>query len=151
MRLEIGCHDRVGIAQSVLAIFVDRGIDLRGIELKQPGKIFINIPDLAFCELQDFMPQLRLIDGVLDVKTTPYMPSERERNEFETLVKTFPDPFISVDSKGQIRMVNNAAAQIMCASLEHIVGEHVGQWLKGFNFTRWLDGEEVLAQTRRIK
>jgi len=151
MRLEIGCHDRVGIAQSVLAIFVDRGIDLRGIELKQPGKIFINIPDLAFSELQDFMPQLRLIDGVLDVKTTPYMPSERERNEFETLVKTFPDPFISVDSKGQIRMVNNAAAQIMCASLEHIVGEHVGQWLKGFNFTRWLDGEEVLAQTRRIK
>ena len=151
MRLEIGCHDRVGIAQSVLAIFVDRGIDLRGIELKQPGKIFINIPDLAFSELQDFMPQLRLIDGVLDVKTTPYMPSERERNEFETLVKTFPDPFISVDSKWQIRMVNNAAAQIMCASLEHIVGEHVGQWLKGFNFTRWLDGEEVLAQTRRIK
>ena len=151
MRLEIGCHDRVGIAQSVLAIFVDRDIDLRGIELKQPGKIFINIPDLEFSELQDFMPQLRLIDGVLDVKTTPYMPSERERNEFETLVKTFPDPFISVDSKGQIRMVNNAAAQIMCNSLEHIVGENVGQWLKGFNFTRWLDGEEVLAQTRRIK
>ena len=46
------------------------------------------------------MPQLRLIDGVLDVKTTPYMPSERERNEFETLVKTFPDPFISIDNKG---------------------------------------------------
>ena len=151
MRLEIGCQDRVGIAQNVLAIFVERGIDLRGIELKQPGKIFINIPDLEFSELQDFMPQLRLIDGVVDVKTTPYMPSERERNEFETLVKTFPDPFISVDTKGQVRMVNNVASQIMCETIENIVGEHVSTWLKGFNFTRWLDGEEVLAQTRRIK
>ena len=107
MRLEIGCQDRVGIAQNVLAIFVERGIDLRGIELKQPGKIFINIPDLEFTELQNFMPQLRLIEGVVDVKTTPYMPSERERHEFETLVKTFPDPFISIDTKGQIRCSKN--------------------------------------------
>lgn len=151
MRLEIGCQDRVGIAQSVLAIFVERGIDLRGIELKKPGKIFINIPDLAFSELQDFMPQLRLIDGVIDVKTTPYMPSERERNEFKTLVKTFPDPFISIDIKGNVRMVNNIAAQVMGTAMDSIVGEHVSQWLKGFNFTRWLDDEEVLAQTRRIK
>lgn len=151
MRLEIGCQDRVGIAQSVLAIFVERGIDLRGIELKQTGKIFINIPDLEFSELQSFMPQLRLIEGVIDVKTTPYMPSERERNEFKTLVKTFPDPFISVDTKGNIRMVNNIAAQIMCDSQENIIGEHVSQWLKGFNVTRWLDSDEVLAQTRRLK
>jgi transcriptional regulator of aroF, aroG, tyrA and aromatic amino acid transport len=151
MRLEIGCQDRVGIAQNVLAIFVDRGIDLRGIELKQPGQIFINIPDLEFSELQSFMPQLRLIDGVIDVKTTPYMPSERERNEFETLVKTFPDPFISIDAKGNVRVVNNIAAQIMCANEGNIIGVNVGQWLKGFNFSRWLESDEVLAQTRRLK
>ncbi len=90
MRLEIVCQDRVGIAQDVLGIFVEREIDLRGIELKQPGHIFINIPDLEFLELQKFMPQLRLIDAVVDVKTTPYMPSEREAND-----GNFRNPFHS--------------------------------------------------------
>lgn len=151
MRLEIGCHDRVGIAQDVLQIFVERSIDLRGIELKQPGKIFINIPDLDFSELQDFMPQLRLIEGVEDVKTTPYMPSEREKNELSTLIKTFPDPFLSIDAKGNIRIVNHITASIIGLPETDIVGQHISQWLKGFNFNRWLDSDEVLAQTRRVK
>ncbi|MDO6427998.1 transcriptional regulator TyrR [Thalassotalea sp. 1_MG-2023] len=151
MRLEIGCLDRVGIAQDVLSIFVERSIDLRGIELEQPGRIFINIPDLDFSELQTFMPQLRLIEGVEDVKTTPYMPSEREKNELSTLIKTFPDPFVSIDAKGNIRIVNHVTASIIGCSNGEIVGQHVSQWLKGFNFNRWLDSEEVLAQTRRLK
>ncbi|GAA5136937.1 transcriptional regulator TyrR [Thalassotalea piscium] len=151
MRLEIGCQDRVGIAQDVLRIFVEREIDLRGIELRRPGKIYINIPDLEFSELQSFMPQLRLIEGVVDVKTTKFMPFERERHELETLIKTFPDPFISIDGKGNIRMINNVAAFTMGSSEKELVGEHIGNWLKGFNFNRWLDAQEVLAQTRRVK
>jgi transcriptional regulator of aroF, aroG, tyrA and aromatic amino acid transport len=151
MRLEITCSDRVGMGQKVLGIFVEHSINVRGIELKQPGRIFINIPDLEFSELQTFMPQLRLIEGVGDVRTAPYMPSERERNELETLIKTFPDPFISVDVKGNILLVNNAAQMAINNSFEKIQGEHVSTWLKGFNFTRYLEGDEVLAQTRRLK
>ncbi len=151
MRLEITCHDRVGMGQKVLGIFVEHGINVRGIELKQPGRIFINIPDLEFSDLQTFMPQLRLLEGVGDVRTAPYMPSERERNELITLIKTFPDPFISLDSKGNIRIVNNIASSIMGCDEASIKGQHVSQWLKGFNFTRWLDSEDVLAQTRRLK
>ena len=67
MRLEITCHDRVGMGQKVLGIFVEHGINVRCIELMQPGRIFINIPDLDFSDLQTFMPQLRLIEGVGDV------------------------------------------------------------------------------------
>jgi transcriptional regulator of aroF, aroG, tyrA and aromatic amino acid transport len=151
MRLEIVCQDRVGIAQEVLGIFVEREIDLRGIELKHSGKIFVNIPDLDFTELQSFMPQLRLIEGVTDVKTTPFMPSERETNELATLIKTFPDPFISIDVKGNIILVNNAAKVIMGHSSNAMSKDHVSTWLKGFNFTRWLEADEVLAQTRRLK
>ncbi|WP_448568726.1 transcriptional regulator TyrR [Thalassotalea ganghwensis] len=151
MRLEIGCQDRVGIAQDVLRIFVEREIDLRGIELKRPGKIYIHIPDLEFSELQTFMPQLRLIEGVIDVKTTPYMPFERERHELETLIKTFPDPFISIDTKCNIRLVNSVAASMMSSTEKELVGDNISNWLKGFNFNRWLDSEEVLAQTRRVK
>ncbi|MCW8863558.1 MAG: transcriptional regulator TyrR [Colwellia sp.] len=151
MRLEITCHDRVGMGQKVLGIFVEHGINVRGIELKQPGRIFINIPDLEFADLQTFMPQLRLLEGVGDVRTAPFMPSERERNELVTLIKTFPDPFISIDAKGNIRIVNNIAATIMGSDEFSIKGQHVSQWLKGFNFTRWLESDDVLAQTRRLK
>ncbi len=151
MRLEITCHDRVGMGQKVLGIFVEYGINVRGIELMQPGRIFINIPDLDFSELQAFMPQLRLIEGVGDVKTAPYMPSERERNELSTLIKTFPDPFISIDRKGNIRIVNTIVSSIIGENEEKLIGQHISSWLKGFNFNRWLDGSDVLAQTRRLK
>ncbi len=73
------------------------------------------------------------------------------KNELITLIKTFPDPFISLDSKGHIRIVNNIAASIMKSSDEEIKGQPISNWLKGFNFTRWLDGNDVLAQTRRLK
>jgi transcriptional regulator of aroF, aroG, tyrA and aromatic amino acid transport len=151
MRLEITCHDRVGMGQKILSIFVEHGINVRGIEFKQSGRIFINTPNLEFSELQTFMPKLRLLEGVDDVRTAPYMPSERERNELVTLIKTFPDPFISIDVKGNIRIVNNIASSIMGCNEETVKGQHISQWLKGFNFTRWLDNTDVFAQTRRLK
>lgn len=151
MRLEVTCHDRVGMGQKILGIFVEHGINVRGIELKQLGRIFIDIPDLEFSDLQTFMPQLRLLEGVRDVRTTPFMPSERERNELVTLIKTFPDPFISLDAKGNIRIVNNIASSIMGCDENSVKGQHISQWLKGFNFVRWLESRDVLAQTRRLK
>ena len=61
---------------------------------------FVHIPDLEFSDATVFYAATkRLIDGVQDVKTTPFMPSERERNELATLIKTFPDPFISIDTQ----------------------------------------------------
>lgn len=102
MRLKLICRSRVGVLQEVSSIFVEHNIDLVGIEVHQPGHVFINAPNVYFTELQQIMPQLRLIDAVDDVKTVPFMPSEREKNEFETLLKNFPDPFISISAKGQI-------------------------------------------------
>lgn len=152
MRLEIVCEDRVGIAQKVLGVFVEYDINIKGIDaVTETGHIFVHIPDLEFADLQSFMPQLRLIEGVQDVKTTPFMPSERERNELATLIKTFPDPFISADTRGNVRGVNDVAIAIIGSSIKEIVGEPVGQWIKGFNVNRWLEADEVLAQTRRIK
>jgi len=151
MRLEITCHDCVGIGQEILGIFVEHNINVHGIEFKQPGKIFINIPDLELSDLQTFMPQLRLLKGVDDVKAVAYMPSERERNKLITLIKSFPDPFIAIDVKGNIDIVNNIASSIMECNEETVKGQHISQCLKGFNFTRWLGNVDVFAQTRRLK
>ena len=152
MRLEIVCEDRVGVAQQVLGVFVEYDINIKGIDaVTETGHIYVHIPDLDFSELQTFMPQLRIIEGVKDVKTTPFMPSERERNELATLIRTFPDPFISIDTRGNIRGVNEVAMSIIGEPLKAIIGEPASNWIKGFNITRWLEADEVLAQTRRIK
>lgn len=151
MRLELICRNRVGILQEVSSIFVEHNIDLVGIEVHQPGHVFIHAPNVDFTELQKIMPQLRLIDALDDVKTVPFMPSEREKNEFETLLKNFPDPFISISAKGQIRMLNNLSSSMMGNTESNLVGEQVSSILKGFNFNKWLDADEVLTQTIRLK
>ncbi|GLX84733.1 TyrR family transcriptional regulator [Thalassotalea loyana] len=152
MRLKITCEDRLGIAQQVLGVFVEHNINIKGIDTATvAGPIFVHIPDLEFSELQSFMPQLRLIEGVVDVQTTPFMPSELERNELSTLVKTFPDPFISIDARGSIRILNDVAKNLLNAKEQTVIGEGVGQFVKGFNFAKWLESDEVLAQTRRLK
>ena len=79
MRLEIICQDRLGIAQDVLDILVNYEIDLRGIEIDIAGKIFLNFPNIEFKDFQHLMPEIRRIEGIEDVKTTPFMPMEREQ------------------------------------------------------------------------
>lgn len=151
MRLEITCNDCVGIGQKILGISVKYNINVREIEFKQLGKIFINIPDIDTSELQLIISKLKLLEGVKEVKTVFCMPSEQENNELLTLINAFPDPLISLDIKGNIRFVNNIASSMMGCSSKAIQGQHISQWLKGFNFTRWLGTNEVFTQTHRLK
>ena len=81
MRLEITCLDRLGITQDVLDILVKYNIDLRGIDIDPIGKIYLSFPNIEFSDFQHLMPEIRKLRGVTDVKTTPYMPIEKERNE----------------------------------------------------------------------
>jgi transcriptional regulator of aroF, aroG, tyrA and aromatic amino acid transport len=151
MRLELLYRNRVGIVQEISSIFVEFNIDLVGVELHKSGHIFINAPNVDFTDLQKIMTKLRLIDAVEDVKTIPFMPSEREKNEFETLLKNFPDPFISINAKGQIRMLNNLFTSLIGSKDNSLLGEQVNSILKGFNFNKWLESNEVLAKTIRLK
>lgn len=151
MRLELLYRNRVGIVQEISSIFVEHNIDLVGVELHKSGHIFINAPNIDFTDLQKIMTKLRMIDAVDDVKTIPFMPSEREKNEFETLLKNFPDPFISINVKGQIRMLNNLFSSMIGNRSGELAGEQVNSVLKGFNFNKWLEQEEVLTQTIRLK
>ncbi len=96
MRLEIHCQDRVGIAQDVLNILVHFQIDLRGIEVDPSlGRMYVAFPTVDFERFQELMAKIRRITGVDDVKTTAFMPSEREHNELSTLLKTLPDGVIA--------------------------------------------------------
>ena len=152
MRLEIHCQDRVGIAQDVLNTLVHFQIDLRGIEVDPSlGRMYVAFPTVDFERFQDLMAKIRRITGVDDVKTTAFMPSEREHNELSTLLKTLPDGVIAVDTKANITIVNDAALQALSVNSEDIHGQSLAPLVKGFNIQRWLESDDVLAQTRKIE
>ena len=152
MRLEIHCADRMGIAQEVLNILVSYQVDLKGIEVDAiNSKMFISMPPIEFEIFQKLMPEIRLIDGVEDVKTTAFMPSEREHNELKTLLSVLPDGILSIDTKGCVRLCNDAAARDLNIDKFEAIDLNINNLLKGFNFNRWLESDEVLGQTVRVE
>ncbi len=151
MRLEIQCADRIGIAQEILNILVNYQVDLKGIEVDALHcKMYVSFPPIEFDQFQKIMPEIRLIDGVDDVKTTAFLPSEREHIELNTLLRALPDGVISIDNKGLIRLCNDAACRDLNLEQESLIGENINSYLKGFNFSRWLESEQVLGQTTRV-
>jgi PAS domain-containing protein len=152
MRLEIHCQDRVGIAQDVLNILVHYQIDLRGIEVDPSlGRMYVSFPSIDFEKFQELMAKIRRITGVDDVRTTSFLPSEREHNELSTLLKTLPDGVIAIDTKANVTIINDAALQALSVASEDIMGQSLANMVKGFNFLRWLESDDVLAQTRRFE
>lgn len=151
MRLQINCEDKVGIAEKVFAVLVKQEINIKGIDADvETGQIFVHIPDLELSALQLFMPKLRLIDGIIDVKTTTFMPSERARNVLDTLVRAMPDPVVSIDKRANVFGVNDIAQTRIGLEAQDIIGQPANLWLKGFNFQKYLSSKEPLAQTRKI-
>lgn len=150
MRLEIICQDRLGITQDVLDILVNYEIDLRGIEIDIAGKIFLNFPNIEFVDFQHLMPEIRRIKGIEDVKTTPFMPIEREKNQLKALLQTLPDPIFSIDTKGRILLVNDAVLSSVEESNDELLGQEIQDFVVGFNFQRWLDGKEINPQSQKV-
>ncbi|WP_214000195.1 transcriptional regulator TyrR [Arsukibacterium sp.] len=152
MRLEIQCQNRLGLAQEVLNILVGYQLDLRGIEVDPSlNRMYVSFPTVNFEKFQELMAKMRRIAGVEDVKTTAFLPSEREHNELTTLLKTLPDGLIAIDIKANVTVINDAALEALSVAQQDIQGQSLQGMVKGFNFQRWLESDEVLAQTRRFE
>ncbi len=151
MRLEISCEDRLGITQDVLDVMSDYHIDLRGIEIDEKGKIFLDFPTIDFEDFQHLMPKLRRIVGISDVKTTPFMPIQRERNQLRALLQTLPDPVFSIDMTGKITLFNDAVASGLELGSEEINKLYIDDLVNGFNFVKWLGGKVVEPQTQKVQ
>ncbi|MBF7072428.1 transcriptional regulator TyrR [Glaciecola sp. MH2013] len=151
MRLEINCQDRLGITQDVLDILTEYDIDLRGIEIDETGKIFLDFPTIEFENFQHLMPKIRRIEGIEDVKTTPFMPIQRERNQLRALLQTLPDPCFSTDTNGKIILFNDSVARGLEMEAEQILSLNIDDVLTGFGVSKWLESKEIYAQTHRVK
>ncbi|EGW83525.1 DNA-binding transcriptional regulator TyrR [Escherichia coli K71] len=134
MRLEVFCEDRLGLTRELLDLLVLRGIDLRGIEIDPIGRIYLNFAELEFESFSSLMAEIRRIAGVTDVRTVPWMPSEREHLALSALLEALPEPVLSVDMKSKVDMANPASCQLFGQKLDRLRNHTAAQLINGFNF-----------------
>ena len=139
MRLEVFCQDRIGLTRELLDLLVLRDIDLRGIDIDPIGRIYLNFAEIEFNTFSSLMAEIRRIAGVTDVRTVPWMPSEREHLALSALLEAMPEPFLSLDLKGKVERTNLASCQLFGQSQDKLSNHLASQLIPGFNFQRWID------------
>lgn len=150
MRLEVFCEDRLGLARELLDLLVLRGIDLRGIDIDPAGRIYLNFAELDFTLFSSLMAEIRRIAGVTDVRTVPWMPSEREHLALSALLEAMPEPVISLDTRGKVELANPASCQLFGQPKDKLCSHNSGQLINDFNFSRWLDTSPVESHNEHV-
>jgi Transcriptional regulator of aromatic amino acids metabolism len=150
MRLEVFCEDRLGLTRELLDLLVLRGIDLRGIDIDPIGRIYLNFAELDFTSFSSLMAEIRRIAGVTDVRTVPWMPSEREHLALSALLEAMPEPVLSLDTRSKIERANPASCQLFALSADKMRNHTASQLIAGFNFQRWLESEPVETQAEHV-
>jgi transcriptional regulator of aroF, aroG, tyrA and aromatic amino acid transport len=150
MRLEVFCEDRLGLTRELLDLLVLRSIDLRGIEIDPIGRIYLNFAEIEFNTFSSLMAEIRRIAGVTDVRTIPWMPSEREHLALSALLEAMPEPFLSLDLKSKVERVNHASCQLFAQSQEKLSNHHAAQLIPGFNFQRWLESSPQNTHSEHV-
>ncbi|WP_058910245.1 transcriptional regulator TyrR [Entomohabitans teleogrylli] len=150
MRLEVFCQDRLGLTRELLDLLVLRSIDLRGIEIDPVGRIYLNFASLDFSAFSNLMAEIRRIPGVTDVRTVPWMPSEREHRALSALLEALPEPVFSLDMKSKLELANPASCLLFGASEERLRNHNAGSLIGDFNFLRWLESEPQASHTEHV-
>lgn len=150
MRLEVFCEDRLGLTRELLDLLVLRGIDLRGIDIDPVGRIYLNFAELDFTIFSSLMAEIRRIAGVTDVRTVPWMPSEREHLALGALLEAMPEPVLSLDTRGKVEVANPASCQLFGQSQSRLLTHTAGQLIGGFNFQRWLEDAPTAPHSEHV-
>lgn len=150
MRLEVFCHDRLGLTRELLDVLVERKIDLRGIEIAPIGRIYLNFTPISFEQFSQLMAEIRRIPSVTDVRTITFLPSEREHRALSALLVALPEPVFSIDLKSKVELANPAAQALFSLNEEKMRNFGAGALIAGFNFQRWLESERIEPQTHHV-
>ncbi|HCC12995.1 MAG TPA: transcriptional regulator TyrR, partial [Atlantibacter hermannii] len=150
MRLEVFCEDRIGLTRELLDLLVLRSIDLRGIEIDPIGRIYLNFSTLDFDSFSSLMAEIRRISGVTDVRTVPWMPSERENRALAALLEALPEAVLSLDLKSKIERANPASCSLFGMTEAKLRTQNAGALITSFNFQRWLESEPVDSQSEQV-
>ncbi|CDL87923.1 transcriptional regulator TyrR [Xenorhabdus cabanillasii] len=141
MRLEVTCQDRIGLTRELLDLLVLRNIDLKGIEISPERRIYLSFTQIDFNTFRLLMAEIRRINGVIDVRTVAFMPSEKEHRAMWTLLESVPEPILSIDMKGNIDLTNLASQTLFGINKEKIHPKNISQLISNYNFLRWLESD----------
>ncbi|WP_416778474.1 transcriptional regulator TyrR [Xenorhabdus budapestensis] len=141
MRLEVTCQDRIGLTRELLDLLVLRNIDLKGIEISPERRIYLSFTQIDFNTFRLLMAEIRRINGVIDVRTVAFMPSEKEHRAMWTLLESVPEPILSIDIKGNIDLANLASQTLFGISKGKISQKNISQLISNYNFLRWLESD----------
>lgn len=136
MRLEISCENRLGMVQDLLEVLVRHQVEVQDLESSKTH-IYLNIPRIEFAEFQHLMPEIRLLNGVTDVKTVNAIPKEKAYQRLACFIKYSGECIVIIDGKGDVLEVSQAAYQ----QVGDVFAERgsLVQQIKGFNLLRWLE------------
>ncbi|OAT21549.1 transcriptional regulator TyrR [Proteus myxofaciens] len=146
MRLEVTCEDRIGLTRELLDLLVLKNIDLRGIEILPIGLIYLNFSQIDFDIFQPLMAEIRRINGVTDVRTVTFMPSEQEHKAMWTLLESVPVPVFSINIKGHIKLLNPATRHLFDIPVDDNSEKSFNQLIPNFNIYRWLEQKDPHAE-----
>ncbi|MBD2813768.1 transcriptional regulator TyrR [Xenorhabdus sp. Flor] len=141
MRLEVTCQDRIGLTRELLDLLVLRNIDLKGIEISPERRIYLSFTQIDFNTFRFLMAEIRRINGVIDVRTVAFMPSEKEHRAMWTLLESVPEPILSIDMKGNIDLANLASQTLFGINKEKNHPKNISQLISNYNFLRWLESD----------
>ncbi|MGV3344342.1 transcriptional regulator TyrR [Enterobacteriaceae bacterium LUAb1] len=153
MRLEVFCHDRLGLTRELLDLLVAHNIDLRGIEIDpagEAGRIYLHFATLSFSQFSSLMAEIRRITGITDVRTVAWMPSERKHRALSVLLTAVSDPVLSIDIKGKIELANAAAQQLFSLNESKLRSYSVSTLIPEFNVLHRLEASYAEVVTEHV-
>lgn len=126
MRMDVRFHDRVGIAQEILAALSSRGLYLMAVEI-DPHRICIDIPSIESSHFSEVREALLQVKGVTEVLEIDLLPGVRQRLHLDALLAAMPDPVLAVDANGMVNAANAAAAAMSGVSDSTLRGFPFGE------------------------
>ncbi len=152
MRLAIECIERIGVAQDILSLLVEKQVNLEGIELQRledKGIVYVKTESVDDSLQRPLLNAIKKISGIKKVELINYLPQERRNLELQAVLEALPNPVLSLDLSGNIEFANQQAYQLLlpyykstlpkkkqekCTSLENVALNDI---FVNLNKTKW--------------
>ncbi|MBD1373612.1 sigma 54-interacting transcriptional regulator [Hazenella sp. IB182357] len=125
MILKIETIDRVGITYDVIKAIFSKQLDIIQMEVK-PQFIYLNI-GIEMRDKAQLISVIKKVPGVLEVQTEVFLPSERSKQQMDTILKTMSEGILLVDDRNLIQLVNRAAEKMLKQTAVQLYGKHLSK------------------------
>lgn len=113
MRIQITYENKTGLTTNLLQLLVKHHLDLINIECEIGNIIYLKLAKIDFNHFNQLINDIRLLDGISDVRRVAYIPSELQKNTIAILLNSLKEAAICVDHKGYLTWANDEALTLL--------------------------------------